>query len=246
MKSIRTILLIWAVLLAAIDLAAQDCKTEGPRFSVRPVELPFSIDRNAMLSALSLEELNPYFEKDWIREYNRVVLTTMHDGKTKQSFSRDDVLTQEQKAHLRKADPDAGIHVSVLYIPDNDLKSNDQKEIEFTLTQLPSVSATFPGGDTKLKCYVMASAINEIDAQIFSGMKLSIIRFAIDAHGQPVDVHLQWASGDEKTDSLLLETVRNMPAWKPALDNEGNPVRQEFAFMVGNEKSCAANLVDMY
>ncbi|MFT4667667.1 MAG: hypothetical protein ACI9XB_004640 [Gammaproteobacteria bacterium] len=53
------------------------------------------------------------------------------------------------------------------------------------------------------------------------------------------------SSIDENVNELLLETIQNMPCWKPAEYANGLKVKQEFVLTVGNMESCVVNLLNI-
>jgi TonB family protein len=71
------------------------------------------------------------------------------------------------------------------------------------------------------------------------------IKFTIDEAGQIINAHIFQPSKDEDVDNLLLETICNMPNWKPAEYSNGKKVKQEFVLTVGNMENCMINLLNI-
>ena len=89
------------------------------------------------------------------------------------------------------------------------------------------------------------NAIDKIPNGVFEGYDLAIVKFSVDEEGRVVDAHIFWPFKEEKIDALLLETICNMPSWKPAEFANGTTVQQEFVLTVGNHESCAINLLNI-
>ena len=142
------------------------------------------------------------------------------------------------------ADVRADITVKVLYMPENTLAHNDIKEINFTLTVDPVNEAQYPGGQLKLKQYLKENAIDKISDINIRRYNLVAVKFAINKEGQVVDVHVFETSKDEEMDELLLETICNMPKWKPAEYSNGIKIEQEFVLTVGDMESCVLGLLN--
>ena len=87
--------------------------------------------------------------------------------------------------------------------------------------------------------------MDQIPDGLFTGYDLAAVKFTIDEAGRITDAHVFWPSKDEKTDALLLETICNMPNWKPAAYADGTTVKQEFVLTVGNMENCAIHLLNI-
>jgi len=67
----------------------------------------------------------------------------------------------------------------------------------------------------------------------------------IDEAGKITNSSIFESTKDEKIDAILLETIANMPNWKPAEFASGLKVKQEFVFTVGDMRSCVVNLLNI-
>ena len=143
------------------------------------------------------------------------------------------------------ADLGAEITVTMQYIPENTVKQNDIKEINFTFTVDPETEAKYYGGQQQLQQYLKDNLSDRISGASFKKHQLAAVKFTIDEEGYINDPHVFWTSDDEKTDELLLETICNMPRWKPAEYSNGIKVKQEFALTVGDMESCVVNLLNI-
>lgn len=205
-----------------------------------------SISKNQLKEANSLIDLNKHYKPSWVREYISVQISTSYQGKIQNAVSTDDMLSQEQKDLMDEADEGSEIMVNVQYIPENNLKNNEPKEIDFAFIINPEIEAQFVGGHQQLDQYLKDKVIDKIPKNTFTGYDLGVIKFAIDEEGQVIDAHIFWSSNHEEIDQLLLSTIANMPCWIPASYTNGKKVKQEFAFTVGNHKNCTIHTLNIH
>ena len=205
---------------------------------------PLSITRETLTEAHTLIDLNANYPSAWVREYIVVEIETSYKGKIRKVMGKNDTLTQEQKGVMNSADPGTEISVKVQYIPENNLTHNDKKEISFAFLVDPENAALFPGGQQQLKKYLKENVIDKVSDDSFRRYQLAVVKFTIDEDGQVSNPHIFWPSEDGKTDNLLLETISNMPNWKPAEYSNGLKVKQEFALTVGDMESCTVHLLN--
>lgn len=217
-------------------------------FEVNRIHLPLSITKRQLTEAKTLIDLNKHYKPSWVREYVTVEVWAIHDGKSGKVVGKNDVLSQEQKNFINTADIGSEITVKVKYIPENTLKRNDAMWNNFSFTVDPETEAKYASGHQQLMEYLKKNAISNISADRFRELhkfNLAAVTFSIDEKGQVIDPKLFWTSNDEKIDELLLESIRNMPDWKPAVYANGTKVKQDFVLTVGNHESCAVNLVNI-
>ncbi|MEZ5040317.1 MAG: energy transducer TonB [Saprospiraceae bacterium] len=224
--------------------SSQDRSTDELSFEVNRSYPPISITKEKLKGAHTLLDLNEHYKSSWIRTYISVEILTSHKGKTRKAVSKNDMLTQEQKDNMYTADVDADISVNVQYLPENTLKNNDAKEINFTFSVNPESEASYTGGQQQLKKYLKEKAIEQIPGGSFVDYDLAAVKFTVDEEGRIIDP-LVLLPKDEKIDKLLLEAICNMPNWKPATHANGTKVKQEFVLTVGNMENCMVNLLNI-
>ena len=258
MKNIQnklTALLFIALVFPSLG-SSQDNLTNELSFEVDRIYPFISITKEKLIDAQTLtdldgetEKLNHYYKSSWIREYISVEIQTSYKGGIKKAVSENDTLSQEQKDNMNMADAGTDISVKVKYIPENTLAHNDPKELKFTFTVDPESEAKYPDGQQKLKQYLKENAIDKIPRDSFKNYDLAAVKFTISEEGEIINAHVfgseYQTSKNEKIDKLLLETIRNMPCWKPAEYANGLKVKQEFVFTVGNMENCVVNLLNI-
>lgn len=250
--TILTLILVHFVLFSfsqGIAAASLDDSTQELPYEVNRVYAPLSIDKEQLKEACTIVDLHPHYKPSWIREFIFVEVLTSQEGKAKKAVGKDDTLTKEQKELLITADIGAEIAVNIRYIPENTLADNEPKTFDFKFLVNPEKEATYVGGMQALRHYLKEKAIDKISADSFENYDLSAIKFTINEKGEVIDAHVfadeYRKSNYEKTDALLLESIRAMPCWKPAEYANGRKVKQEFVLTVGNHQSCMINLVNV-
>lgn len=247
MKKSWNLLIIFfcAALIFPATGATQDSTSFELSYDVHRNHPAIRMTADKLKQATTMNDLNKNFRTSWIKEYKRVEVITYQQGKIKKTRSTDHTLTEQQKQDMEQADPGSAIQVNIQYIPDNNLKHNDIKEIDFSFIVDPEKNAQFPGGQEHLKQYLKENALDKIEELPFQKYQLSTITFTIDEDGLVSNPHLSWPTEDEQTDAILLEAICNMPNWKPATYNNGLTVKQEFVFTVGDMESCVTNMYNI-
>ncbi len=258
MKNIQNklIVLLFIALAFPHPGSSQDSLTNELSYEVNRVYPHISITKEKLNEAHTLidlnneaNDLNLYYKSSWIREYISVEILTSYKGKIRKAVSKNDTLSQEQKDIMNMADVGTDISVKVQYIPENTLTHNDIKEIDFSFTVDPESEAKYPGGQQQLKQYLKEKAIDKIPDGSFKNYDLTAIKFTINEEGKIIDAHVFESEyqtyKNEKIDKLLLETIRNMPCWKPAEYSNGIKVKQEFVLTVGNMENCVIPLLNI-
>ncbi len=241
----KLVLLLSTLLTLPYFAISQDEPTFELSYEVHRVYPSLSITRTQLNDACTLLDLNQYYKPSWVKEYISVEILTSHEGKITKAVSEDDTLSQIQKEVMAVADAGTDITVKIRYIPNNNLKYNEEKEMDFKFTVEPENEAAYSGGQQRLTQYIKENATSKISDDVFNIYQLTAVKFTIDEEGQVVDAHVFESSKDEQTDELLLEAVRNMPNWKPATYANGMKVKQEFVLTAGDHRSCVINLLNV-
>lgn len=213
--------------------------------NVNKIHPYISITTEKLAEAKTLTDLNSRYESSWVKEYLSVEILTSYKGAVKKIMAKNDVLSQEQKDIMNMADVNTDISIKVRYIPDNTLRHNDVQEINFTFSVEPEKEATYSGGEQQLKKYLKDNLMDKISVSSFRKHHLTAVKFTINEEGKIINPHVFESSSDEKMDKLLLETICNMPNWKPAEYANGTKVKQEFVFAIGDMNSCVINLLNI-
>lgn len=245
----KLIVLLTLILSLPNITFTQDNSTNSLHFEVNRIYPYILITKSELQQANTLMDLNSHYKSSWIKTYISVEISTIHQGKTIKAVSKNDLLSQEQKELMNRADVGTNISVLVKYIPQNTLKHNDPKEIHFSVSIDPEIEAKYLGGQAVLRQYLKTKVIDKIPANSFEGYDLAAVKFTISEEGAVINAHIFGAeyknAPDEKIEQLLLETISNMPCWEPASYANGTKVQQEFVAIVGNTENCIVNLLNI-
>jgi TonB family protein len=245
MKNIQHKLMILLLVAFAFpnQTFSQENLTSEPSYEVNKVYAYISVSETNLKEAQTLSDLNYKYKSSWISEYISVEISTSQNGKVTTALGENDQLTQEQKDHLGKADPNTAISVLINYIPENNLKNKEAKEMDFTFSIDPAHDAAFPDGQLELKQYLKQAVMDKTSSDVFKNYDLAAVKFTVNEDGKITNAHVVESSKDEKVDRLLLATIQNMTDWKPAKYSNGLQVKQDFILTVGNMESCVVNLL---
>jgi len=230
-------------------VSSQDHSTFDLSYEVNRLYPSLSITKEKLNEARTLGDINQYYKPSWVKEYISVELWANCEGEIRKTVSKSNTLNQTQKDIMNAVDVGTDISISIRYIPDNNLKHNDPKEIKFTFIVEPEIEATYSDGAQQLQQYLKQNVGDKISNDIFNIYHLTAVKFTIDEEGQIIDAHIFESPfqtfKDKKTEELLLEAICNMPSWKPAQYANGIKVKQDFVLTVGDHRSCVINLLNI-
>lgn len=241
----RILILFAFILSLTLYVHAQSDLAYEFSYDIYRVYPSLSLTKEKMSDADSLIHLNTHYTSSWVKEYVSVELSGKSNGVIKKAVGKNDKLTKEQKQILKSADVDAEIFVLVKYIPDNNLSSNDVKEITFSFTVDPQKDANYPGGEEELKKYLKKQIIENVKLNSFTQHNLTAVKFSISKDGKILSPFVFQSSDNEDVDALLIETICKMPKWVPAEYSDGTKVEQEYVLAIGDMKSCVTNLINI-
>lgn len=164
-----------------------------------------------------------------------VEITTVSNGQKRSAHSTNERLTPKQKSMLESADMSSNIELSISFTYKYYGGDSEVKEGKIVVTVVPEVEALYTGGGAKelteyLTGYVKTQ--NPVSTKPDAIQNASVL-FTVTEDGSLSDIKLRQASGDQKTDKLLLDAVKRMPKWKPAQNAKGKPIKQTIHFAFG-------------
>lgn len=212
-------------------------------YEIAIVYPPISINKTQLKSAETLEDLNRFFKPSWVKEFYQTMIKTIENNKAKITIGESNNLTEAQKINLLRADPATEVEVHIRYLPNNTLKHNEQKEMDFSLMIDPDTPAQFIGGQAALNQYLKNEIIDHYPYSLYKQYTATITTFTINEKGQVINAEIFQSTGDEQTDTIILNAICNMPDWKPAQYDNGKIVSQNFSFNLGDLSSCSLNLL---
>ena len=240
---------LYAIIFLSISftcsLLSQEQASFDLSYDIHKVYPSLSISKGALTQAKTISDLNVYYKPEWVKEYVSVEITASHRGQIQSILSNNDVISKAQKALMTSNDEGTEITVDVKYIPENDLVNNEIKSTDFSFYVEPENDAIYREGQAQLKQYLKENTIDKLSKSFFKKHHLTAVKFTIDKEGRVVNPYVFESSKNDEVDAILLETVCNMPTWKPANYNTGLQVPQEFVFTVGDMHSCVTNLLNI-
>lgn len=232
------------LILSIILIYGFESFAQFPLNEVQQLELGFEVHgkynrpvkKEWLKGANFLDDLISAYPKSWISSYESVEIKTTCNKKVKSAFSKDDVLSLEQKENLKNVDLASEVAITIVYnYVDPLTKKSTKNKINVVYNVVPEVEAEFPGGMLQMTKYLKENCVNKIPVLVQKNISRSGVRFTVNENGEVDDVKIFKSSGDVKVDALLLETVNRMPKWNSAKDGNGKNVKQEFVFNIGKE-----------
>jgi len=190
-------------------------------------------------TAEGLVDLNPGYPDLMIAEedYLSTKMESHCNGTILAGSSLNNNLSIEQKKVLAQIKQGCYIEVEVNYYQENAATQiMDLRQMQFVLRVLPETEATYLGGEEKLITYFKSNLSNELTKTL--AQESVVVAFTIDASGTPTQVSLLLGAEDEQTNQHILDVVRKMPRWSPAVDVDGKAIPQEFEFIAGSMVGC--------
>ena len=207
---------------------------QGLRYEVRKA-YSRPVTKETLLAAKKLSDLNPGYPSSWITQYVSTEIIVTSKGKVVRAEGINETLNEDQLRIIKMADPGTDLVVDIDYKYTNPITGHlDPRIIHYTLTVSPGVEARYPGGNEKLNRYLEDNAIYKISEQDSKAIQPVLIRFTITETGEVANAQIANSSENPGVDKLLLKAIKKMPKWKPAENLDGEKVRQNFEFSVGN------------
>lgn len=184
-------------------------------------------------NAADLSDLIPHYPSKWIDKYHYTSVSVREGGEYTVAKGKDSKLTEEQREVVKNVKPGQEIKFTVEYVQANEAtKEPEDHRMDLSMTIVPMKEASW------LSPEEMATYLKEKSDDVVSSKNVRIeqqtaIDFTINSEGKAESLELKSSSGFEEIDQAFMEIIRDMPAWDPALDNEGNPIEQDFVLFFG-------------
>lgn len=215
------------VLLPFIDGSLQDYPPEWNKVYAR------SIDKSTLLVSNKIDDMIEDYPASWIEHYTSVWIKSGLGEEHLSLMSESNELTPEQRSLLKDFDIGTSFEVVVNFQRTNPVtREIIYERLNVTLTVVPEKEAEFPGGYERLIAY-FEDNLRQYEGKQPDDLNLMGIKFSIGEDGQAEGIHESRTSGDEEVDRYMVEMVKNMPAWTPAEDAGGKPVKQSFELIYG-------------
>jgi TonB family protein len=210
--------------------------SQNMNYEVRGKEYPLT-KKEKLDQAQFMRDIIPYYPSAWILGYVSVEISATCNGVDKTAKSANDSLSAEQKNILKSVDLGSDVAIKIEYKSKNAVTDEmHTSTLKYSTTIVPEIEAEYPSGYEQLTQYIKESTKIRISEPGSKQFQFAKIKFSVNEEGEIDNAWISQTSGDMKTDELLLQTIYNMPKWKPAQNSKGMKVRQEFEFSVGKGK----------
>lgn len=204
------------------------------RYMVRGVHAR-SIVRETLNKAQVMSDIYAGYPTSWVKDYVSIEMSATCNGKVVKAQGKTHLLNEKQKRLLKMADLNTDIEVNVKYKHSNAATHLvEVNNLDFKITVIPQVEATYIGGYEKLINYLKKEVMDEVSKMNINPLSQGTVRFTISTTGKAVGVRLHTSLGNSKIDKMLLETIRKMPKWQSAKNAKGKSVEQYFELIVGD------------
>lgn len=193
-----------------------------------------------------MSDFLPAYPPEWneLIECVQTEVLAICEGITVNSENTSNLLSPDQKNALLRADLGTDLRVKISFKykdPSKDSCGSYRKikEMEFVVRVVPETEAEFPGGPRQMYQYLEENILLKITEKSATGQlpRLSVT-FSVNEVGKVVNIKLLRTSAEPETNKLLLEAFENMPAWKPAKNAKGIPVKEEFQMELPFTRGC--------
>ena len=194
-----------------------------------------TITEQELNKAKLVDDLIANYPSSWIQDYRSVEIEINIDGETIKTSSPCNVLTKKQKSLLKSLKTTSGIVIKINYNKKNYNDNIEKRQMNVSMVVTPEVEAEYEGGYKEMITYLKNNSQDEIAAKNFTHLPQPSITFIVNENGETEDVKLIDTSRDREIDQLLVKLVQQMPKWKPAKNEKGDYVKQEFILMIGQD-----------
>jgi TonB family protein len=197
------------------------------------------VKQDKLGNAELMGDIIPYYPEHWMDTIISSRISVSSQKNIKAAFRDSDRLSDEQKILLKSLDVGTDLDVQIKYGTKNSVTGQPEEHMmKLTITVMPESEAAYVGGYPKMSKYLWDHAITKINPNTSEDLREARVRFEVDQEGMVRNAQIVISSGNTAIDQLLLDSISNMPAWKPAESN-GRKVKQEFEFSIyGGGQGC--------
>ena len=193
-----------------------------------------AVTQSELQKAVVITDINSGFPSSWIMEYVSVELNSQCGGKEVIAVGEAIAFSAEQRALLKNTDIGAELSFKVSYYADPaEIENRELKHIAFSYGVAPESMANYHGGIDMLDQYLVDRGLNDIAEKLDTQQKSYQASFTIDKTGAVINAVMNESTGLPDVDSAILDAIREMQKWQPALDVHGRTIAQDFVLNIG-------------
>lgn len=197
------------------------------------------VTQQKLLNASKLGDIIDYYPENWVDNYESVEISVENNGIIEKAVGSNQVLNRDQKRILQTAGLNGNIDILVNYKVKNDISGHfEDKQMNVAITVIPEKEAEYTNGYNELIRYLVENSKREISEVNPNSLEPAFVWFTVTENGKAVNINLKKSSGFPQIDKLMVELIRDMPAWKPAENAKGEKVTQNFELAFGGLDGC--------
>jgi TonB family protein len=186
--------------------------------------------------AKRISDIFPEYPANWISDYKSVVFQSMQNNKEVSILGTDDIITSEQFEMLSNLKIADSFKIIVTYNRVNSItKEVSEAILSKTLTIVPEYQAEYVGGAKEMQAFLMHNSKGQFTIAEFENLESARVEFTVNPNGKINNIQISTSTGSTDKDEFIRSIIQKMPDWKPALNSDSVPVKQQFVFVVSNE-----------
>ena len=263
-KLVLAVLFITSFALAGLDVFAQKETTEkryvgrtyepgnfsknfGRIDENKDVELIYAIEpvykqkvvRSRLQNAITVQDIVTPYPKEITTLENTIGIVRVDGTSSKSLTSKGAELSEAQKELLKTAQLEDKIEVRVSFETENAITRELQtKGLYIPLNVGPEVDAKYSGDMNTLLNTLEAMVLAKTKKDERNAVEFGYIEFVINTEGQVEQIETTISTENERLDETVIQFIKNMPQWEPALNSEGTPLNQKFEISIGSNQGC--------
>ena len=112
----------------------------------------------------------------------------------------------------------------------------DERHEQRTFGTAPAMGSAVEVNEDKALTFTAVWAAIRLLSESVSSLPINV--YEIDKNGKAANIRITISTEDKAIDNLMIQVVKNMPAWKPAVNVDGTIVNQTYRLLVGNPNGC--------
>ncbi|CAM1351669.1 energy transducer TonB [Tenacibaculum insulae] len=194
-----------------------------------------TITKSKLIKAKTLKDIIEHFPTSWISEYVSIDVYRTTAGKEVKASSKNLILTAKQKALFKNANIGDDVLIKIAYKSKNSVTNKlNLNEANIKMKVFPESSARFIGNENSLQEFLVKNSDNDLANWQYKPMESAIASFVINEIGTVTAVKIVTSTGVVSLDQSIIALLYKMPNWKPAMNYNGKPVKQQFEFVIGD------------
>lgn len=220
----------------SLDCQSQLLDQTNPIFFDVSSAFSKKVSDNELREVAHLKDLFEGYPTSWIAE-DKYISTSLTINDLAPVINNDNTggrLSAEQKNALSEAPIGSIISAKVTY---KDEERQGHNIIKFSTLLVPEIEARYKEGPLSMHRYVQDEIIDILNSEgvDFQEARLS---FLVSSRGAITEIEVIESTDDIPIDRFLINTIKGMNSWTPAIDKEGLPVAQRFELRLGTSYGC--------